>query len=94
METRGDKWRLSIGYSPSIHRAHSQWGQRVNMQLQLKWSAAYGISFHPKRKARGKTGKTVKTHFIASAALSATAAWELLTPLSDCPWAVPVPKVT
>lgn len=53
-----------------------------------------GISFHPKRKARGKTGKTVKTHFIASAALSATAAWELLTPLSDCPWAVPVPKVT
>lgn len=48
----------------------------------------------PKKKSEGETGKTVKTHFIASAALSATAAWELLTPLSDCPWAVPVPKVT
>lgn len=55
--------------------------------------------FHPKGKAR----KTVKTHCIASAlsALRLGIDWRLslslpLSPLflSDCPWAVPVPKVT
>lgn len=44
---------------------HSQWCQRVNMQLQLKWSTA----FTQKKSARGNTRKTGKTHFIASACI-------------------------
>lgn len=69
-----DKWRLSIGYSASIHSGAREWICNCN------WN---GQQLSPKRKARGETlGKLGKLISLRVHALSAAAAWELLTPLS------------